>query len=121
MAAAAKVPFASAHRRHRGYLAALIHRLSGLALVIFLPFHFLALGLSFDEARFSTFIAWSANPIVKLSEWALVSALAVHLFGGIRLLLLEFLGWGVTTALWIGAALAGGVGVGLAFALQAFG
>lgn len=38
---------ASKHRRSPLWIASLIHRLSGLALAMFLPIHFFVLGLAF--------------------------------------------------------------------------
>ena len=40
---------AQGHKR-RGFIAALLHRVSGVALAIFLPMHFLALGTSLHGA-----------------------------------------------------------------------
>ena len=72
----------------------MIHRLSGLALAIFLPLHFLALGLAIDgEARLESFLRWSDQPWVKSSEGGLVFLLTVHLLGGLRLLVLENFDW----------------------------
>jgi fumarate reductase subunit D len=83
-----------AHRTSPLWIAALIHRLSGLALAIFLPFHFLALGLAISgEAQFETFLRWTDQPWVKLSEGILLGVLAVHMLGGLRLLALENLAW----------------------------
>jgi fumarate reductase subunit D len=83
-----------AHRANLLWLAALVHRLSGLALAVFLPLHFLTLGLAIDgEARLEAFLRWSDRPLVKLSEAVLVFLLAVHMLGGVRLLLLENLEW----------------------------
>jgi fumarate reductase subunit D len=83
-----------AHRRNALWLAAMVHRLSGLALACFLPLHFLALGLAISgEARLDGFLKWTANPIVKLAEGGLVFLLAVHMLGGIRVLLIENLPW----------------------------
>jgi fumarate reductase subunit D len=84
----------AAHRTNALWLAALVHRLSGLALAIFLPFHFLALGLAIGgEARLDGFLRWTEQPLVKLSEAVLVGLLAIHMLGGLRLLALENLGW----------------------------
>ena len=47
------VGLARASRAHPGFVAALVHRLSGLALAVFLPLHFLALGLAFEAERFA--------------------------------------------------------------------
>jgi fumarate reductase subunit D len=84
-------------RRHRTsplWLAALVHRLSGLALAIFLPFHFLALGLAIDgEARLDAFLRWSDQPLVKLAEGGLLLLLLLHMLGGLRILVIENLAW----------------------------
>jgi len=84
----------TAHRKSRLWIAALVHRLSGLALACFLPLHFLALGLAIDgEAQLDRFLAWTSNPLVKLAEAILVFLLTVHMLGGVRVLLLENLAW----------------------------
>ena len=83
-----------AHRASPLWLAALVHRLSGLALAAFLPLHFLTLGLAIEgEAQLEGFLRWSDRPIVKLSETVLVFLLAIHLLGGLRLLVLENFAW----------------------------
>jgi succinate dehydrogenase subunit D len=83
-----------AHRASTLWLAALLHRLSGLALAAFLPLHFLTLGLAIEgEARLEGFLRWSDLPVVKLSETVLVFLLVVHMLGGVRLLVLENLAW----------------------------
>ena len=82
------------HRRDALWIAAMAHRISGLALACFLPLHFLALGLAIDGAsRLDGFLAWTANPVVKGAETGLVFLLAVHMLGGLRLLVLENLPW----------------------------
>ena len=93
------------HRREPLWLAALVHRLSGVALAIFLPLHFLALGLAIEgEARLDGFLRWAESPLVKLAEAGLVAALVVHLLGGLRVLAVEMLPWqGRQKALAIGA------------------
>jgi fumarate reductase subunit D len=83
--------------KHRGsalWVAAMVHRLSGLLLAIFLPLHFLALGLAIDgEARLDGFLRWSDQPLVKLAEGGLVFLLTVHLLGGLRVLVIENFAW----------------------------
>jgi fumarate reductase subunit D len=82
---------------HRGsvlWIAALVHRLSGLALAIFLPLHFLALGLAIEgEAKLEGFLRWTDQPLVKLAEGGLVFLLTIHLLGGLRVLVIENLDW----------------------------
>jgi fumarate reductase subunit D len=83
-----------AHRGNALWIAALVHRLSGLALAAFLPLHFLTLGLAIEgEAKLDSMLRWSEQPLVKLAETALVFLLAIHLLGGLRLLVLENLTW----------------------------
>lgn len=114
------LPFRRAPLVHAGRWAATLHRLSGLALTLFLPLHFLALGLAFDEGRFGAFIAWTDNPWVKVSEWLLVTALCLHTAGGLRLLAIEMLQTPPLAANWIAMATAGSLGAGLLFLLGAF-
>ena len=82
------------HRAKLLWLAALLHRLSGLGLAIFLPLHFFTLGLAIDgEAQLESFLRWSDAPTVKLGEAVLIFLLAVHALGGLRLLAMENLAW----------------------------
>lgn len=82
------------HRTSALWIAAMVHRVSGLALAIFLPLHFLTLGLAIDgEARLESFLRWSNQPLVKLAEGGLVFLLTVHLLGGLRVLVIENLDW----------------------------
>jgi fumarate reductase subunit D len=81
-------------RNHPAWWAFLVHRLSGLALVLFLPFHFWVLGMALtDPVQMDEFLSWTDRPLVKLAEAGLVVLLAAHLLGGVRLLALEFLPW----------------------------
>lgn len=105
-------------RQHPAYWAFLVHRLSGLALALFLPVHFWALGQAIrGEANLESFLRWTDAPLVKFAEWGLVLLLAAHLTGGLRLLALEFLPWRDWQKSL--AAIAGGLALvaGLVFAL----
>ena len=83
-----------AHRRDALWTAALVHRLSGLALAAFLPLHFLALGLAIQgEATLEGFLRWTDAPLVKLGESGLVFLLLVHTLGGLRILVIENFAW----------------------------
>jgi fumarate reductase subunit D len=93
-----------------------VHRISGVALALFLPLHFWALG---NALQLDSFLAWTRQPLVKLGEWAIVVALAAHLGGGLRVLALEFLpllDWQKSLAA-IAAAVTLAVGLALALAL----
>ena len=54
------------------------------------PFNVLA---AHDAAALDTFLNWTDTPLVKFAEAGLVLLLSLHLFGGLRLLALEFLPW----------------------------
>jgi fumarate reductase subunit D len=99
--------------RDAGWWAALVHRLSGVLLALFLPAHFWALSRALEgEARLESFLRWTDQPIVKLGETVLVVLLAAHLAGGLRLLALEFLAWtaGQKTAIAVSAGASLAVG-----------
>ena len=82
------------HRRSPLWIAFVLHRTSGLLLALFLPAHFYVLSLALTEPdRLDRFLHWAELPLVRAAEFALVFLLAVHLFGGLRLLAIEFLPW----------------------------
>ena len=103
-----------AHRNQAHYWAFVLHRVSGLALALFLPAHFYVLGLAIEgAASMNAFLSWTDAPLMKAAETVLVILLAAHLTGGLRLLALEFLGTRESTK----AAVAVGAGVSLAVGL----
>ena len=108
-------------RTHPGYWAFVVHRVSGIALAIFLPIHFLVLAQAIAHpATLNAFLDWTRQPAVKLAETLLVLALVAHMAGGVRLLFIEFVGWRADwqkTALALTAAVA--LGCALLFALAA--
>lgn len=81
-------------RNHASYWAFVVHRVSGVALALFLPAHFWALGHALaGEASLDGMIKWIDQPLFKFAEWGLVLLLSAHLTGGVRLLLIEFGPW----------------------------
>jgi fumarate reductase subunit D len=107
-------------RAHPSWIAFLLHRLSGLALALFIPVHFWALGRIVEsEGALDVVLAWSAHPLVKLAETALVVALALHMAGGIRLLGIEFALWRGGQGALVAGAIGFALGLGLLFLLNA--
>ena len=105
-------------RNHPAYWAFLVHRLSGLALTLFLPAHFYFLGTALGgEGAMDQFLHWTEQPLVIASEWLIVTLLAAHLAGGLRLLALELLPWRNWQKTLAALAAAFAVFAGLAFAL----
>lgn len=81
-------------RAHPLWLAHILHRLSGIGLALFLPFHFLILALAMtDKSQLDWFLEATEISLVKLAEFGLVFLLAIHMFGGLRLMALEWLPW----------------------------
>lgn len=84
-------------RGHGGWWAFALHRVSGVALTLFLPAHFWALSRALTaDASLDAFLRWTDQPLVRGSEIVLVFLLGAHLAGGLRLLLIEFRGWRAT-------------------------
>ncbi len=106
-------------RNHPAYWAFIVHRASGLALALFLPFHFWALGQALQGApALDGFLHWTEQPLVKFAEIGLVLLLAAHMAGGVRLLMLEFLPWRDWQKSLLAAAAGASLVAGLAFALN---
>ena len=106
-------------RNHPAYWAFLVHRISGLALAIFLPVHFWALGQALQGAQaLDGFLRWTEQPLVKFAEIGLVLLLAAHMAGGVRLLMLEFLAWRDWQKTLLALAAGASLVAGLAFALN---
>jgi fumarate reductase subunit D len=106
-------------RNHPAYWAFIVHRVSGVALTLFLPLHFWALGQALHgEARLDSFLRWTEQPLVKAAETVLVLLLAAHLAGGMRLLMLEFLAWRGWHKSLLAAAAGVSVAAGLVFLLN---
>ena len=93
---------------------ALVHRVSGIALALFLPVHFWALGRGLEM---QAFLAWTEQPLVRAAEWGIVVLLAAHLGAGLRVLAIEFLDWHEWQKGLAATAAAVALAVGLALAL----
>jgi len=107
--------------RHSAWWAFALHRASGLALAVFLPLHFWALGQALHgDAALEGFLRFADRPLFKAAEWGLVVLLALHMTGGVRLLLIEFTPWSGLRKNWIAAAAGVAALAGLAFALALF-
>ena len=107
-------------RSHPLWFAYCLHRASGLALVIFLPVHFWVLSLALNrQAQLDSLLRFTDHPLVKCAEFGLVFLLAVHCFGGLRLLALEWLPWSSQQKTFAAIAVAGAFLVSTLFLLQA--
>ncbi len=102
-----------------GFVAAILNRLSGIALAVFLPLHFLALATALRGANgLESFLTLTRNPLIRCAEWGLVTALACHLALGVRVLFIEWSGLRERTTAVVTACLAGSLAVGLVFLMN---
>lgn len=105
-------------RRHPGFLLAMAHRLSGIALAAFLPLHFLLLGQALQgAAALDGALRLVDMAPFKVAEWLLVVLLAVHAACGLRVLVIEFRPWSGSRKNWAAAIVGVAIAAGLAFAL----
>lgn len=108
-----------ASHAQRGFVAAMLHRLSGIALAIFLPLHFLALATALNGASaLDSFLQLTRQPLVKFAEWGIVVALAIHMTLGLRLLAIEFFDFREKSVAVLSICLAAVFAIGLVFVLD---
>jgi fumarate reductase subunit D len=108
-----------ASHQQRGFLAAMVHRLAGIALAIFLPIHFLALASALNGAgALDSFLAITRQPIVAFAEVGIVVALALHMTLGLRVLAIEFFDFREKTLAALSVCLAAVFAVGILFVLN---
>jgi len=75
-------------------IASILHRLSGIALFLLMPFVLCVFSLSLkDEVSFFKAQQYLANPYAKLLFWLFAASLIYHLLAGIRHLIMD-LGFG---------------------------
>jgi fumarate reductase subunit D len=109
-----------ASHKQPGFVAALLHRLSGVAIAIFLPLHFLALATALNGANaLDSFLALTRTPLVRASELALVAALATHMTLGLRILAIELFAVRERTAAVLSGCAAVVLAIGVAYLLGA--
>lgn len=108
------------HRNQALWYAFILHRLSGLALALFLPFHFYVLALALKgEATLDGALSWAESPALKAAEFGLVFLLAVHFLGGIRLMAMEWLPWSDNQKTYAAAAAGVAILIASSFLLRA--
>jgi succinate dehydrogenase / fumarate reductase cytochrome b subunit len=66
-----------------------LHRLTGLALTVYLYLHLITLGSILQGPdRFNQAMEWMSRPTVRLMELVLVWVVLFHTFNGVRLIVL---------------------------------
>ena len=108
-----------ASHKQPGYLAALLHRLAGITLAVFLPIHFLALATALNGAdALDAFLNVTQTPVLKVAEAVIVVALALHMTLGLRVLAIEFLPLRERTSIVVSFCFAAALAVGILFMLN---
>jgi succinate dehydrogenase / fumarate reductase cytochrome b subunit len=81
------------YRVREGMFAWMAHRLSGLALVGYLVVHIWGLKALSDRDAYNALIASYHGWIFKVGEFLLWAAVVYHMINGLRIVLIDFLGW----------------------------
>jgi succinate dehydrogenase / fumarate reductase cytochrome b subunit len=79
---------------HAGTVAWIIHRATGIALILYLAIHLYVLGLLRNPEEFIDLMGFMQNPLLRLTELGLLGAVSAHMLNGIRLTLMDI---GVST------------------------
>jgi succinate dehydrogenase / fumarate reductase cytochrome b subunit len=91
MQSLAKFTYASTHYRPReGMIAFILHRISGLAVLLFLSIHIVDTSMVyFYPAFYEEFMAFYRSPFFMLAEIALVAGVIYHGLNGFRIALFD--------------------------------
>lgn len=79
------------YRLHAGYIAWLLQRISGLALVLYLVMHIYVIhNIARGREAFNEIMGIVQSPMFHLAEAALLGAVVYHGINGIRVILLDY-------------------------------
>lgn len=81
------------YRVRVGMFAWMLHRLTGLALVGYLVVHIWGLRAITDPGAYNALITSYHAPIFKVGEFMLLGAVVYHALNGMRIVLIDFMGW----------------------------
>ena len=76
-----------------GMFAWILHRLTGLALVGYLVVHIWGLKAITNPEAYNALITSYHGPIFKVGEFLLLGAVVYHSLNGLRIVLIDFMGW----------------------------
>lgn len=71
----------------------MLHRFTGVALVAYLVIHVWGLRAITNRAAYNELIAKYHGPLFVLGEFLLLGAVIYHALNGLRVVLIDFLGW----------------------------
>ncbi len=76
-----------------GMFAWMLHRFTGLALVGYLVIHVWGLKAMTNPEAYNALIAGYHAPVFKVGEFLLLGAAIYHALNGLRVVLIDFVGW----------------------------
>jgi succinate dehydrogenase / fumarate reductase cytochrome b subunit len=80
------------YRGREGYWAWLLHRVSGVAIMLFLFLHVLDTSLvGFGPQAYETFVFLYRAPLFRVLEVALAGAVLYHGLNGLRIIVIDFM------------------------------
>src|SRR5262245_3429515 len=80
------------YRSREGYWAWLLHRVSGVAIILFLFLQVLDTSLvGYAPTAYETFVSLDRIPLFRVLEVALAGAVLYHGINGIRIILIDFI------------------------------
>ncbi|MEM0962725.1 MAG: succinate dehydrogenase, cytochrome b556 subunit [Bacteroidota bacterium] len=90
---AIRVQAVQRYKMRTGMFAWILHRLTGLALVGYLVVHVWGLKAITNPEAYNTLITSYHAPIFKVGEFLLLGAVVYHALNGLRIVLIDFVGW----------------------------
>lgn len=86
-----KSDFGPLYKGHEGQYSWLLHRVTGVAIILFLFAHVIDTAVvGWGPEAYNRVVSVYENPLVRLLELGLVAAVLYHSFNGIKILLLDF-------------------------------
>jgi succinate dehydrogenase / fumarate reductase cytochrome b subunit len=81
------------YKWHAGMWAWILHRGSGIGMVIYLILHVNGLRALYDPLKFDELISTYRSPFFKIGEFIILAIVAYHSINGFRIVMVDFLGW----------------------------
>ena len=81
------------YKVREGMFAWMLHRLTGLALVGYLVVHVWGLKAITNADAYNALITEYHAPLFKVGEFLLLGAVIYHALNGMRIVLIDFMGW----------------------------
>jgi succinate dehydrogenase / fumarate reductase cytochrome b subunit len=80
------------YRYHTGTVAWILHRLSGIALILYLILHIWVIHNLNSQESFDIMMKFLNTPIFKFLELGLWAVIIYHTINGLRIIIVDFLG-----------------------------